>query len=133
MNRAHIRAVLVDDSAAFRQRLESLLAETPGMIPVGSAASVSEAIRVIQETKPDLVFLDVFIDGGTALDVLRRLPGCCAMPEIAVMTSNPSDRLKLECFGLGARWFIDKMLLDQAVPVICQDFLSTNRSCRTCS
>lgn len=67
------RTVLVDDEPLALKRLGRLLQGFPGVSIVGEASSVAEAVAVIQETKPDLIFLDIQLPDGEGFDVLRQL------------------------------------------------------------
>ena len=64
-----IRVVLVDDEPPARVRMRQLLDAAGGVIVVGEAGSAVEALEVIRETRPDLLFLDVEMPEvrGTAL------------------------------------------------------------------
>jgi len=69
-----IRALLVDDDDAARRYLRALLAEGHADVDVvGEAANSSEAETAIAVHRPDLVFLDVEMPGGTGFDLLRTL------------------------------------------------------------
>ena len=69
-----IRAVLVDDETDSIRVLERLL-ETfcPQVSIVGKADGVETALRVIQDSLPDLVILDIEMTQGNAFDLLNQL------------------------------------------------------------
>jgi len=70
-----IRVLIVDDSAVVRQVLGDIIACTPGMEVVGTAADGQQALEMIAAVKPDVVTLDVQMprmDGLTTLDALLR-------------------------------------------------------------
>jgi two-component system, LytTR family, response regulator len=69
-----IRAVLVDDETDSIRVLERLL-ETfcPQVCIVGKADGVETALRVIQDSLPDLVILDIEMTQGNAFDLLNQL------------------------------------------------------------
>lgn len=70
----HIRSVVIEDEGKARETLVTLLtAYCPIVDIVGEAASVEDAVSVIRETNPDLVFLDVELSGGTGFEVLERV------------------------------------------------------------
>jgi sigma-B regulation protein RsbU (phosphoserine phosphatase) len=64
-----IRAVLVDDEPPARVRMRQLLNAVGGVTVVGEAGSALEALDVIRDTRPDLLFLDIEMPEmrGTAL------------------------------------------------------------------
>jgi two-component system, chemotaxis family, protein-glutamate methylesterase/glutaminase len=68
-----IRVLVVDDSAAVRRILGAVLAAEPDLEVVGMAASGPAALARLEETRPDVVTLDVDMDGMSGLETLRRL------------------------------------------------------------
>ncbi|MGW4897658.1 LuxR C-terminal-related transcriptional regulator [Kitasatospora sp. NPDC004240] len=71
------RVVLVDDHRMFRTgvRAEIGRTEVTGIDVVGEADDVESAVRVVAETRPDVVLLDVHLPGGGGVEVLRRSAG----------------------------------------------------------
>ena len=59
-----VRLVVVDDHALVRQGIIETLEDDPDFEVVGQGASAEDAVRVVNETKPDLIFLDVNMPGG---------------------------------------------------------------------
>jgi len=69
-----MRAVIVDDELFARQSLESILLDYyPEIRLVGQADSVQQAVDLIKEVNPELVFLDIDLPDGTGFDVLSIL------------------------------------------------------------
>jgi two-component system LytT family response regulator len=70
-----LKAVIVEDESSSREILRNYLAKYCKTVDVlGEAASVKEAIKILAQTKPDLVFLDVEMPFGNAFDLLDQLP-----------------------------------------------------------
>ena len=69
-----IRALIVDDEALARERLRKLLAKAADLEIIAEASNGPEAIALIREGRPDLVFLDVQMPEVSGFDVLRALP-----------------------------------------------------------
>jgi two-component system LytT family response regulator len=69
-----IRALIVDDEALARARLRKLLANAVDLEIISEASNGPEAIALIREQRPDLVFLDVQMPEVSGFDVLRALP-----------------------------------------------------------
>jgi len=67
-----LRAVLIDDESSAISNLRKLV-ETycEGVEIVGNAMSAVDGIKVIEKTKPDLVFLDIEMPGGNGFDMLE--------------------------------------------------------------
>lgn len=69
----NIKAVIVDDEFLARQRIIKLLEEHDNVDVVGEAKNANQAIKVIHERAPDLVFLDVQMPGASGFSVLEQL------------------------------------------------------------
>jgi two-component system LytT family response regulator len=67
------RAVLVDDEDLAIKRLQRLLRDEPAVEVVGTAENGRKAIELVDELKPDLLFLDIQMPGLTGFDVIRKL------------------------------------------------------------
>src|SRR4051812_7125908 len=70
---SELLVVVVEDSTIVRERLIRLLTSIPNVRVVGEAATVSDAIRTVGELRPDVVTLDLRLENGSGLDVLRAL------------------------------------------------------------
>ena len=68
-----LTALIVDDEALARDELAYLLKDFPEVEVTASAANGLEAIDLIEDIEPDLVFLDVQMPGLDGLGVIRRL------------------------------------------------------------
>ncbi len=69
-----MKAVVVDDEPLIRQNISDLLAWWfPQITIAGTAAGVEEAVKLIEQHRPELLFLDIEIRGGTGFHVLQRV------------------------------------------------------------
>lgn len=67
-----IRSVIVEDETASRKALKDYLKKyCPQVEVIGEAQNIKEAVPLLHETKPHLVFLDVEMPFGNAFDVLE--------------------------------------------------------------
>ena len=110
-----IRVAVVEDSAVFLRRAESLLEEVPGVMLVGTAEDAAGAKRLLEETRPDVLLLDLYLKAGSGLDVLRYVNEARLPMSVLVMTSEPSDEMRAACLSLGALDCVDKVLLPDLV------------------
>jgi DNA-binding LytR/AlgR family response regulator len=93
-----IRTVIVDDEKLARDRLVGFLEALDGVSVVGQASSGPDALDVIGDTKPDLVFLDVQMPGMTGLEVAKRLNG--SRPHVVFATAH--DEFAVQAFEVEA-------------------------------
>lgn len=69
-----IKTVLVEDEKKSLLALQSLLERyCPDVIIVGTAANVSQGLKIIPEVEPDLIFMDIAMPDGDAFDLLNEL------------------------------------------------------------
>jgi two-component system LytT family response regulator len=91
------KVVVIDDEAAGRTLINQYLAEYPSLIVVGEANNGVDAIKVINEFKPDLIFLDIQMPGMTGFDILGHLE---EIPQIIFSTAY--DKYALQAFEVHA-------------------------------
>lgn len=93
-----LRTLVVDDEKLARDRLSGFLAAVDGVDVVGEAANGIEAVALIEDRRPDLVFLDVQMPGMDGFDVLRALR--TASPQIVFATAY--DEYAIRAFEVQA-------------------------------
>jgi two-component system LytT family response regulator len=101
----NVRTLIVDDEPLARDRLTALVAAEPGLEKVGESAAVAEAVAAIKDLRPDLVFLDVQMPGGTGFDVLEALPPD-EVPLVIFVTAY--DQFALKAFDVHALDYLVK-------------------------
>ena len=69
-----LTALLVDDEPLANERMQSLLRAHDDIEIVGTAGSVAAAQKALESLRPDVVFLDVEMPGGTGLELLPSVP-----------------------------------------------------------
>ena len=92
-----MRALLVDDERLARSELRRLLRDFPDVEVAGEAAHVAEAEERVRALRPDLVFLDIEMPGGTGFDLLERLED---VP--AVIFTTAYDAYAVKAFEVNA-------------------------------
>ncbi len=103
-----IKIFIVDDHPLFRYGLMSVLGEYPEFQVVGNAANSIEALTRIEEVKPDIVIMDIFMpnsDGVRATSVIKqKLP----RTEIIILTISDSEEIFLSAIKAGAKGYLLK-------------------------
>jgi two-component system LytT family response regulator len=69
---AEIRVAIVEDEPPARAKLKRLLGEVDGYRVVAEADDVAGALALLNDEKPDLLFLDIRLGAGSGFDVLTR-------------------------------------------------------------
>ncbi len=68
-----MKAIVVEDSRLAREGLVKMLQNFPDIDVVGTADHPSKALILIQETHPDVIFLDIHMRGKNGFDLLEEL------------------------------------------------------------
>lgn len=112
-----LRALVVDDEQLAREELCFLLGQIDGIEVVGQGANGIEALGLIEDLAPDVVFLDVQMPGMTGFEVARQVIGRQLPSEIVFVTAY--DRYAIEGFQVNAVDYllkpVDAARLEQAV------------------
>jgi two-component system LytT family response regulator/two-component system response regulator LytT len=100
MDGSTLRTVVVDDEQLARDELCFLLGQLGDVEVVGQAANGIEALKVVEETAPDLVMLDVQMPGLTGFEVARRLVRAGLEAQFIFVTAY--DQHAIEAFEVNA-------------------------------
>lgn len=85
------KVVIVDDESAGRKLIKEYLSDYTSYFLVGEANNGIDAVKIINEFKPDLVFLDIQMPGLNGFEVLEYLEN---IPQIIFSTAFDSYALK---------------------------------------
>jgi len=106
--RPKMRVFVADDSKILRERMISMLTETPGITCVGEAGDGEEACYEIALSKPDAVILDIQMPKENGISVLRRIKKDRPSTIVIIFTNYPYEQYRNRCMDLGADFFFDK-------------------------
>jgi two-component system LytT family response regulator len=98
-----MKALVIDDSRLARNELKRLLKEFETIEVVGEAADASEAKELIEEKKPDLIFLDIQMPGKNGFELLEELE---EVPEVIFTTAY--DEYAIKAFDYNALDYLQK-------------------------
>lgn len=102
-----IQVFLADDSPAIRQRVGALLA-AQGMRIAGEDGTPQGCIDSILATHPDVVVLDVQLEGGSGLQVLNAVKAREPGVPFVVFSNNSGPAYRSRYLAAGATEFLDK-------------------------
>ncbi len=109
----HIRVLLADDHALFREGLAGILAAQPDFEVVGEAGDGLEALVKARELVPDLVLMDVSMPDCDGLEATRlvkqELPGVT----IVMLTVLAEEEKLFEAIKCGAQGYLLKSMRSQ--------------------
>jgi DNA-binding NarL/FixJ family response regulator len=114
-----IRIFLVEDHLIFRQSLAEVLHREKDIEVVGQSSTASEAVALIQESKPSVLLTELRFSGLDGLELLGQLPRISPETRAVVFTESLTERDVLESLRLGARGYAYKKIpTDQIIACI---------------
>jgi two-component system response regulator NreC len=103
-----LRLLLVDDHAVLRQGLRRLLDSEPDMEVVAESADGNEVAALVALHRPDIVVLDLAMDGLDGLSTLRRLRDLGIACKVLVLTVHRDRGCLREVLEAGAMGYLVK-------------------------
>jgi DNA-binding NarL/FixJ family response regulator len=86
-----LRCLIVDDNVSFLEAASALL-KRQGLVVAGVASNSADALRAVQELRPDVALLDITLGSESGLDLARRLSEADgALPVILISTHAEAD------------------------------------------
>ena len=93
-----MKTLIIDDERLARNELRRLLENFPKIQIVGEAANADEALPMIDELEPDLLFLDIQMPGKNGFELLQAIEG--KAPEVIFTTAF--DEYAIKAFEFNA-------------------------------
>ena len=107
---AHYRALIVDDERFARVGLRAMLARYTQLGVVGVERDGEEAVKAIQDLRPDVVFLDIQMPGRDGFGVMRELAAMSRHPAYVFVTAHADHAL--EAYEVDAVDYLHKPFSD---------------------
>ena len=103
------RVLLVDDYEPFRAVVRSILRSREHLQAVGESSGGLEAIQKVIELQPDLVLLDVGLQGLNGIEVGKRLRYLVPRARVLFLTIESSSDVTRKALDLGAIGYVNKL------------------------
>ncbi len=106
-----LRILIVDDHAVVRSGLRAVLEDEEGLEVVGDAASAREALVKAQALRPDVVLMDIRMEGGddaSGIDACREIRSKLPGTQVIMFTSYGERESVLASIMAGATGFLTK-------------------------
>ncbi|MFD5419216.1 response regulator [Streptomyces sp. NPDC127069] len=114
-----VRVVLADDQPLARSGLRVLMADHSDLEVVGEAATGAEAVRLVNDIRPDVVVMDIRMPGMDGIEATRLITAGPATTRVLVLTTFDEDDHVYGALRAGASGFVVKdMALDDILAAI---------------
>lgn len=99
---------IVDDHPVYRQGLLQLINQEEDMHCVGEAGNVAEALLGIDREKPDMVLIDISMDGVSGLDLTKTILKSHPATRILILSMFDEAIYVERILQIGAKGFLNK-------------------------
>ena len=118
MKKEKLLILIVDDNMNFVKRIIGLMEDLKNIGYINVATDYNEAVKLLNEEKPDLVLLDINLPGKSGIELLRKIKESGHKCEVIMITNHADDYYRRICSELGAKHFLDKSIEFAMVPEI---------------
>jgi DNA-binding NarL/FixJ family response regulator len=102
------RILIADEHEAIRQGVRSFLEGREGWLIVGEAADGRDALRLVNETKPDITVLAYALPLMSGLELTRAIKGELPHAEVLIYTMHDQESIVFDVLRAGARGYVLK-------------------------
>jgi DNA-binding NarL/FixJ family response regulator len=107
------RVLIVDDHAFIRRGVQTILHPFPEWELCGEADNGSDAIRMAEELKPEVIIMDLSMPGLNGIEATRAIRKTQPAVKIVLLTLHESAELVRSAFRAGARGYLLKTDAEQ--------------------
>ena len=107
-----IKIIIVDDHTLMRAGLKALLANQSDIQVVGEAENGETALLLMETAKPDIVLLDVSMDGMNGLECLEKMIEIKPAIKVILLTMHEDITYLRQGFATGAMGYVLKKAAD---------------------
>jgi len=111
------RVLIVDDHPAVREALAMRIGRQSDMEVCGEAADLSEALRLVADTQPDVAVVDISLKTGSGIDLIKRIKDRNDTIRMLVWSTHSESLYAERALRAGALGYINK---DQATDKIVE-------------
>jgi NarL family two-component system response regulator YdfI len=103
-----IRVLIADDHMVVREGLRAILEVVPDLLLVGEAIDGADAVRLVQETSPDVVLMDLRMPRMDGIEAIRQIKACYPDVQVVILTTYDDDDYIVRGLRAGARGYLLK-------------------------
>jgi DNA-binding NarL/FixJ family response regulator len=103
-----VKIVLVDDHPIVRHGMRRLIADETDLEVCGESSAAAEALSMIESTKPNLVLIDVSLEEGSGLELIKQIKASHPEVRMLVVSMHDESLFADRALSAGAMGYITK-------------------------
>ena len=104
------RVLLVDDHEVVRLGLMTLIDDQDDLEVIGEAGTAAEAVRKVEQLRPNVVLMDIRIPGEGGIEATRQVTSKFPETKVVMLTSFADDELVFRAIRAGAAGYVLKQI-----------------------
>lgn len=113
-----MKVLIIDDDKLVSLSLKTILEASGKIEIIGTGDSGSAAIELYETLKPDILLMDIRMDGMTGLDAGAHILSSHPEAKILFLTTFSDDEYIVKALKIGAKGYILKQTFDSIVPAL---------------
>lgn len=118
-----MRVLVVDDDRLVSSSLNTILEADEDILVAGIGSSGHEAVELYQSVNPDVLLMDIRMDGMTGLEAAEIILQKDPKARILFLTTFSDDEYILKAFKIGSKGYILKQNFGSIIPSIKAVFM----------
>jgi DNA-binding NarL/FixJ family response regulator len=106
------RIILADDHTLVRQGIKRILAEDPSLEVVGEAVDGKEALKLLENLRPDLVILDIQMPRMGGMEAAQKIKEIWPELKVLILTMHKENEYLRQARKIGVEGFVLKEDVD---------------------
>lgn len=127
-----LKVLVVEDSAEIQALLQAMLSEIPSVEVIAVVDTEAAAIDALESGRADLAIVDLELQSGTGLGLLKALSEPCDFKgriKVVVFSNYSNLVIRHRCLSLGAKAFFDKSFqIDELLEFVQAEASGKSRS-----
>ncbi len=103
-----VRVMLVDDHPLMRRGVREVLEQLGEFEVVAEASGGEEAVTTAEESRPDLILMDVMMPGKDGVEACRDIMDLLPDAKVLMLTASTQENAVVEAVAAGAAGFVHK-------------------------
>lgn len=119
-----LRILVVDDHPLFQEALRELINREPGWQVCGKASDAAEALRLVDESRPDMVIVDISLGDTNGIDLIKQISSKNPDLPILVVSMHDESLYSERAIRAGAMGYVTKHEPPKVVKTAIQQVLA---------